>query len=146
MADEEHHEEQLDHSACFGLLRGKHVGRLVVATDEPVVVPVNFVLLGEAVIVRTDTHSRAARHVGSTAVFEVDEVDEQRHLGWSVIAEGLLEDVTSVLADDLELRAELEPWAAGAKDCWLRLTIDKISGRLVRGPDRRTGVNGRGYL
>jgi hypothetical protein len=146
MADEEHQEEQLGRSACLALLGSKHFGRLVADTDEPVVVPVNFALRGEALIVRTDREARVVHRIGSTALFESDIVDERRSICWSVIAEGLLEDVTSDLADDSDLRAELEPWAGGPKECWLRLTIDKISGRLVRGPDRRAGVDGRGYL
>ena len=145
MADEPR-ETDLDQSVCLALLRSKHVGRLVVSDVDPVVVPVNFTLQDATIVVRTDAGARAARHVGATAVFEVDEVDELRHVGWSVIARGVLEEASRPVPDEAELREQLQPWAGGAKDCWLRLRIDEVTGRFVRGPDPRPALDHRGYL
>jgi hypothetical protein len=70
---------------------------------------------------------------GTTAVFEVEALDELGHARWSVVALGLVEDVTEWAATSGELVGRLQPWAPGPKDRWMWLTVEEITGLWVRG-------------
>jgi hypothetical protein len=84
--------------------------------------------------------------VGTVVVFEVDDVDDNHHTGWSVLVRGELADATGALSIDDELTEHLEPWAPGQKDRWLLVRIAEISGKWVRGRDDRPPLDGRAYL
>jgi nitroimidazol reductase NimA-like FMN-containing flavoprotein (pyridoxamine 5'-phosphate oxidase superfamily) len=131
----------LDAAACLTLLRTQHVGRLVTTGVQARVVPVNYVVVDGVVVFRTAAGSDAARRVGTTALFEVDMFDDRTHSGWSVVVRGPLQPVP----DGLDPVA-IESWAPGERDAWLTVSVDEISGRLLRGaveaPPRAPG----GYL
>jgi hypothetical protein len=113
---------------------------------EPFVVPVNFVLVDELVVFRTDAGSHAASCAGRSVAFEVDAVDVATEAGWSVVVSGPLEDMTEWVAADRRFRELVEPWAPGPKDRWLAVQIADISGRWVHGADPRSShVDERGY-
>ena len=58
---------------------------------------------------------------------------------------GLVEDVTG--AAPIPNRVDgLQPWAPGPKDRWMRLTIEEITGRWVRGEQQPWAPDERGYL
>jgi nitroimidazol reductase NimA-like FMN-containing flavoprotein (pyridoxamine 5'-phosphate oxidase superfamily) len=138
---------ELDRAACFTLLRSQQVGRVVLPGTEPFVVPVNYVLVEELVLFRTDASSHAASCVGRSIAFEVDTVDVAGETGWSVVVSGRLEDMTEQVSADGRLGQSLEPWAPGPKDRWLAIHIGDMSGRSVHGEDARsTHVDERGYL
>jgi nitroimidazol reductase NimA-like FMN-containing flavoprotein (pyridoxamine 5'-phosphate oxidase superfamily) len=136
----------LDRSTCLALVGSRRVGRLVLGGDEPVVVPVNFTVHEEGLVLRTAHDARAVQRVGTTVVFEVDDVDETHHTGWSVVIRGHLDDATVAVAIDEDLNERLEPWAPGDKDRWLLVRIAEVSGRWVRGRDDRPPLDGRAYL
>jgi nitroimidazol reductase NimA-like FMN-containing flavoprotein (pyridoxamine 5'-phosphate oxidase superfamily) len=86
----------LSREECLSLLATMPVGRLVF-TDRalPAVVPVNFVLSGKHIVLRTGaTSSLAAGVRGSVVAFEVDRIDPAGHRGWSVTVVGRAEHVT----------------------------------------------------
>ena len=136
----------LDRSTCFALVSSRRVGRLVLGGAEPVVVPVNFVVRDDALVLRTAHDARVVHGVGTTVVFEVDDVDETHHTGWSVVVRGELADATGTLSIDEELTERLEPWAPGQKDRWLLVRVAEISGKWVRGRDDRPPFDERAYL
>lgn len=132
--------ETLDRRSCLELLGEAGVGRLVYAvpSEPPGIVPVSYVLDGpegqEAVVIRTTHGSRLGRTApGTTVSFEVDEIRASTHEGWSVVASGVAEQVS----DPEEVRRvgeRLEAWAPGFKDLFLRVPLEKVSGRrLVSG-------------
>lgn len=131
----------LDTATCRTLLRTQHVGRLVTTGSEPYVVPINYVVAEEVVLFRTELGSDAADRVGRPALFEVDMFDERTHSGWSVVVRGRL----LPKPPDLE-PVDVETWAPGARDHWLVVSIETVTGRLLRGeieaPSRPPG----GYL
>ena len=139
-------QRSIDDVNCRLLLASQHVGRLVVPGRVPSVVPLNYVAVDEVVYFRTDAGSTAARRHGTVVVFEVDAVDELGHAGWSVVARGRVEDVTDWAATASELDGRLHPWAPGPKDRWMRLTVEEITGRWVRGEQEPWAPNERGYL
>jgi hypothetical protein len=68
---------------------------------------------------------------GVDVAFEVDHADPRRHSGWSVVIHGRVWPVTSPAALGGDSAYELHAWAGGARDCWLRVAPDAISGRRV---------------
>lgn len=133
--------EPLSRSRCLALLASVPVGR-VVYTDAglPAVRPVNFVLHHDEIVIRTEAGSRLAGATdGAIVAFEVDEIDADRHGGWSVVVTGHASNVR----DKDELRAlerlPLHSWAPGRKDHFIRIHPDLVSGRLLSGEaPRRT--------
>src|SRR5687768_15838435 len=101
--------EVLDRAECRRLLEAGGVGRVALSGDPPVVRPVNFVLDGDRIVIRTGPGAlwRAASPRTLTT-FEVDGVRNADHRGWSVIASGRL---SAVDPDDRVLRMPLRAWA-----------------------------------
>jgi nitroimidazol reductase NimA-like FMN-containing flavoprotein (pyridoxamine 5'-phosphate oxidase superfamily) len=125
--------EILDREECLALLATVPVGRIVFTHHAlPAVQPVNFVLDGEAVIIRTAAGSKLTGAVHDAVVaFEVDEINADEHSGWSVTAVGH----ASVIRDEEERRRlealPLRPWAPGKKNHFLRIPIDVVTGRRL---------------
>jgi nitroimidazol reductase NimA-like FMN-containing flavoprotein (pyridoxamine 5'-phosphate oxidase superfamily) len=125
--------EVLSEEECLRLLAKVPVGRIVY-TDRalPAIQPVNFVVDGWSVVIRTAPRSRlATAAAGSVVAFEVDEfTGEPDRTGWSVVAVGRAGKVPE---DELPAarRLGLQPWVPGARDCYLRVAIEVISGRRL---------------
>jgi nitroimidazol reductase NimA-like FMN-containing flavoprotein (pyridoxamine 5'-phosphate oxidase superfamily) len=121
---------------CWRLLGTKAIGRVgVVIADRPIVLPVNYVLDGEAVVFRTDPGTKLDAAVrGQFVAFEVDDADLVYHTGWSVLVTGVAEEITGSDALARAKALPLEPWAAGPKAHHVRITPVTISGRRI---DRR---------
>ena len=126
--------EILGWGECFELLARVPIGRIVY-TDQalPAIQPVNFVVDGQSVVIRTAAGGRLAfRATGTVVAFEVDDfADGHIRSGWSVVAVGRAVEVT----DEQELVAvrQLGPhlWVGGAKEYYLRVAIEIISGRRL---------------
>lgn len=126
--------EVLDHGECMRLLAGCEVGRVgVVEAGQPVILPMNYVAVGDTIVFRTGPGTKLRHAHGSPACFEVDAIDTATHSGWSVLATGRLEEVTGY--DDAEVQRlrtlPVFPWADGARSHWLRLVIARLTGRRV---------------
>lgn len=125
--------EVLSDDECYTLLDTVPIGRVVYSDRAlPVIVPVNFVVHGTDVVVRTARRSRLATHAaGSVVAFEVDQIDPLTRSGWSIVLTGSLE----LVEDPRELlRLEqigLQSWAPSAHDRYLRLRPDMVSGRRI---------------
>jgi hypothetical protein len=122
---------ELDTSQCERLLRRGSFGRVVLVTpDGPEVVPVNYAVRDDIVVVRTAPRGLVARYAhGQRIAFQVDLVDEAYWQGWSVMARGVGEVVHAV--SDVPGRASARPWAEGDRSSELRLAWTEITGRCV---------------
>ena len=97
------------------------------------VLPVNYAIDGEVVIFRTGEGSKLEAAHGSNVTFEIDAVDEADGSGWSVVVQGVAEEIADS-GDwfDESLRAKAGPtWIAGPADHYVRITPDVISGRRL---------------
>jgi nitroimidazol reductase NimA-like FMN-containing flavoprotein (pyridoxamine 5'-phosphate oxidase superfamily) len=135
---------ELSEVECVELLRAGLVGRAVLCTPTgPHIVPVNYSVVDEAVIVRTTPYSILGSQArGSVLVLEIDQFDYERHVGWSVVVTGRADVVTD--AAELEhIQETWNPvaWAAGSRNVYLRLPWSQVSGRrLGVGRDPAAGL------
>ena len=132
--DARSHLTRIDRDECLELLAGDVVGRLaLVDGGTPVVLPVNYALDGGAIVFRTAPGLKLEAGQRTRVSFEIDQIDRETRSGWSVLATGRLEEVTQfdARAWDRVRELEVEPWAAGPKDHWMRLVPDRITGRRI---------------
>lgn len=128
---------ELDESECVRLLQSRVVGRLgfVTTAPAPVIVPVNYAVVGRTIHLLTTGHGLLARWATTSDVaFEVDDVDPDRWSGWSVLAQGPCEAVPESEAS--RLRRQLprpRTWADGDRHTLLRLRWTQITGRRLGG-------------
>jgi hypothetical protein len=95
--------------------------------------PVNFALAGKTIVFRTAPDTLLALYSNAQVSFEVDHLDEELRAGWSVLVHGHAHKVTEEReVKRLEGAAHLEPWAAGARDVYVRITPARINGRRIQ--------------
>jgi nitroimidazol reductase NimA-like FMN-containing flavoprotein (pyridoxamine 5'-phosphate oxidase superfamily) len=133
----------LSPAECFGLLELGGIGRVgFAAADGIMMLPVNFVVTGKAIIFRTAPDTLLALYANGPVSFEVDHLDQALREGWSVLVQGHAHKV----ADErevkrLEDKTHLQPWAGGARDVYVRIAPTRISGRCIEpGWDQRPGA------
>jgi nitroimidazol reductase NimA-like FMN-containing flavoprotein (pyridoxamine 5'-phosphate oxidase superfamily) len=125
--------EVLSRGECLELARSALIGRVgVIVGGIPVIVPVNFALLGDDVVFRTGTGSKLVAAVERSLLsVEVDSVDRVTRTGWSVLITGGASELTRpdeiAAADALDL----ESWVAGRRR-YIRVRSDSVSGRRLR--------------
>lgn len=137
--------EILDRDECLRLLAFVPVGRIVFTHRAlPAVQPVNFVVDGEAIIIRTVPGSKMHGATHDTVVaFEADDINFDEHSGWSVTVVGH----ASVVEDPDERRRldalPLRPWAPGERDHFLRIPVDMVTGRRLHAGGARPDLANR---
>lgn len=125
---------ELSTEECIDLLRDNVVGRAAICTPGgPHVVPVNYTVHGDAIVFRTQPYSVLGTYAWTSDIaFEVDHVDPERRLGWSVVVVGrgeMVEDVDELEA--IRLVNEPTPWADGPRRLYVRLRWSQVSGRRL---------------
>jgi uncharacterized protein len=127
--------KELTVDECVELLAANLVGRVAICTPTgPYVVPVNYAVQGDdAIVFRTTPYSILGTYgwAGEIA-FEVDDIDAERHKGWSVLAMGRAEMVED--AEDMEQirwANDPHPWADGVRPLYVRLRWREITGRRI---------------
>ena len=118
---------------CFDLLEPGGVGRVAfTSADEIMILPVNFAMTGKSIIFRTAPDTLLALYANAKVSFQADRLDDARHEGWSVLVHGHAHKVTDERdVKHLEDGTHLEPWAAGARDVYVRIAPTRISGRRI---------------
>lgn len=123
----------LNRYECVQLLRDNHVGRIGFLNDGwPTILPVNYVLDGDDIVIRTDAGTKfaAVRH-GAEVAFEIDAIDPLYRSGWSVLVYGTASEVV----DEAELAhlagLGLRAWHHGAKPFWIRIAPVLVTGRRL---------------
>lgn len=129
--------EVLDEQECRALLGSGEVGRVGVVVDgQPLIFPVNYVLDGQWVVVHTDFGPMLSGAAHALVAFEVDDFDATTRTGWSVLVQGVADDVTDSLDRSSEYlqTVEVSPWAPGTRARVLRIDARQVTGRRFRGP------------
>ncbi len=119
---------------CGWLLAGEAVGRVAFRSDgEILILPVNYVLDGDAIAFRTAEGSKLAVALEEDAVgFEVDGHDPVARTGWSVLVNGRAVRVTDAATLARLEATGLAPWANRIDHPhWVRILPESMTGRLV---------------
>jgi nitroimidazol reductase NimA-like FMN-containing flavoprotein (pyridoxamine 5'-phosphate oxidase superfamily) len=127
--------EELSVGECIQLLGTHRFGRIaVIVDDRPVVFPVNYALDGDTVVFRTAAGTKLSGAALGHVAFEIDEIDETAQIGWSVIVQGVGNEITSTLDEHSELlRAlEVQPWVPGEHAHWVGILAQSVTGRRLR--------------
>ncbi|MDR1265381.1 MAG: pyridoxamine 5'-phosphate oxidase family protein [Propionibacteriaceae bacterium] len=126
----------LSEARGWDILASQQIGRIVVLADDvPQVFPVNYVVDGESIVLRTATGTKLNGLLQDNRVaFEVDTWDVDQ--GYSVVLQGDAAPIT----DPTELaRAKalpLKPWVPTIKTIFVRIDADRISARkFTFGPE-----------
>jgi len=130
--------KHLDVADCLQLLGSVSLGRIVYTEKAlPAIRPVNHVLDGGTVVIRSHLGGGLTTAVGSgrgiVVAYEADVIDPLEHVGWSVVVTG----VAHLVADSREvIRYEglLRPWVDLAMDCVIRVEPRLVTGYRVVDP------------
>jgi uncharacterized protein len=123
---------ELDRDECMTLLAHSPLGRLaVVVAGRPLVFPVNFALDGNSIVLRTNYGTKLHGARNGAVAFECDGVDGQYHTGWSVIVQGIAEEVQSPIEIARLDRLPLRPWCDAPRPVWLRVRARSVTGRRI---------------
>jgi len=139
--------QPLDHSGmgvltrdeCYERLRTARVGRLAfVSQGDPVILPVNHGLDGEAIVFRTAPGSKLlAGDAERRVAFEVDGFDADRRSGWSVLVRGTATTVENQQEIERLNRLGVWPWAdLVERTHWIRIATYSVTGRQTVHPSR----------
>ena len=131
--------EELSPRESMRLLGTVSLGRVAfTARALPAIRPVNHLIDGDFVIIRTDgtasITSALTSASGSVVAYQADLIDHAEHLGWSVTVVGVAHRVIDP-DEAAPYRRALRPWVTGTKDQVLAIHADLVTGfRLV--PDQ----------
>ncbi|MCW2680702.1 MAG: hypothetical protein JWM62_2103 [Frankiales bacterium] len=125
---------RMGRAECLELLASRRAGRLayIARAGVPDVVPVNYLLHGEDVLVRTGVGPKLqAAERGEVMTLEADDLDEEAQAGWSVVVSGPAHRLSAAevraLADDALPRT----WAGGPRFAVLRIRTKRVEGRRL---------------
>lgn len=124
---------ELSEADCKELLAQHKAGRVgFMAPDGPQILPVTYQYRSGTLIFRTSPFGALSGLVRRTSVaFEIDEIDEEKETGWSVLVLGFAQ----AMAHDYLLTSAWEtgpvPWAQGTRNLFIEVVPRTISGRSV---------------
>jgi nitroimidazol reductase NimA-like FMN-containing flavoprotein (pyridoxamine 5'-phosphate oxidase superfamily) len=123
----------LDRVECLDLLPAKRIGRLGYVTDDgPRIVPLNYATTPDSILVRTLAYGEVARSaLDQRVAFQIDDIDESRHTGWSVLVVGTARLVSVEELKQILYLGAPEPWVGGPRTLFLRIPMTTITGRQV---------------
>lgn len=131
--------EELDEAECLRLISPGGVGRLAYTGRYGLIVfPVNYVLHEGTIVFRTaygsatDLDLRTGIEDAEYKIaFEIDEVDNAAHTGWSVLVQGSAHHVESPAERAAVAQAGVEPWPGGERGLYIRVIPTQITGRRL---------------
>ena len=141
MSDQEQPQlETLTQAECFELLQRAVVGRVgYVADGLAIILPVNFTMLdGDIVFCTAKGKKLSWLNLRGRLSFQADDSSPADHQGWSVLVHGVAREVTD--PDELAVlrrRPQLS-WIRSSEEHWVRIGVESISGRALRGVAART--------
>jgi nitroimidazol reductase NimA-like FMN-containing flavoprotein (pyridoxamine 5'-phosphate oxidase superfamily) len=125
--------EVLDRSECIRLMSRTTIGRLALSVGAlPVILPVNFLLDRDRILIRTGEGTKLDAALRDAVVaFEVDDMDPWTHGGWSVCVTGSAHEISDVDELDRVARLPLPHWAPAGVDHVVAVSMEFVSGRRI---------------
>lgn len=125
--------EILGREECLRLLRTVTLGRVGITIGAlPVVVPMNFRLIGDRVVLRVGLGtSLDAAILDAVVAFEADQVNQPGRGGWSVSVTGVAREITE--PDEIaQMRHEhISRWMEWGADRYIAISTEMVSGRRI---------------
>ena len=125
--------EVLDRRECLRLLALATLGRVGFTSGAlPTVLPVNFHLDGDRILVRTGRGSKLDAAVRNAVVaFEVDDFDPIYHSGWSVAVTGVATEISDPTELDAARREPIARWVPAKDEAVVAISTELVSGRRI---------------
>lgn len=126
----------------LALVASVPIGR-VVYTDQalPAVIPMNFVLDGDEVVIHTESGSTLAVAIRNAVVaFQVDDFDSDTTTGWSVTITGQAQLVDGEEEATRLARLPLRPWVPTTNGQFIRIPARHVAGHRL-GPARTDALD-----
>lgn len=129
---------KLPRDEALRLLASVPFGRVVFTQRAlPAIRPVNHIIDGEDVIIRTNLGTSVASAVSRASdvvvAYEADSIDTDTRTGWSVVVTGIARIVRDP-QDSARYQRLLRTWVNDPADCVIRIRADIVNGfRLVDG-------------
>ena len=125
--------EVLDRAECLRLLALATLGRIGFTSGAlPSVLPVNFHLDGERILVRTGRGNKLDAALRNVVVaFEVDDFDPIDHSGWSVAVTGVATEVSDPIELDGARHEPVARWAPAGDEAMIAISTELVSGRRI---------------
>ena len=127
----------LTEDESLSLLRSRDIGRIAFALDDKVeIFPVNYGVEGKVIIFRTGAGTKLAEVPKRPVTFEVDSWEPTSGIGWSVIARGNADEITTNIGRAAEhLRwVSVHPLAPGERWHWIGIVPAELTGRRFHVP------------
>jgi len=120
---------------CLRLLGSATVGRIVYTSNAlPAVAPVNYVMDGDDIVIRTAPGSKLEAAMRNTVVgFQIDQIDAATHTGWSVLAIGRATHVTDPAGIRRLDGLGLITWMPDSRNHYVRIECQQLTGRALDG-------------
>ena len=127
---------ELDRGECLQLLAATSLGRLAVNVEgwPPVIRPVNYLFdqSSQSIVFRSARGSKfTALLLSAEAAFEIDGIEPDARIGWSVIVIGAAEEITQAAEIERLDQLGLRPLAPGDKPYWVRIRATVVTGRRI---------------
>ncbi|HSP36919.1 MAG TPA: pyridoxamine 5'-phosphate oxidase family protein [Frankiaceae bacterium] len=125
---------------CLRLLAARCIGRLafIHRAGLPLILPVNYVLAKDAVLILSGPGPKMqAAERGELVSFEVDDIDEDTHVGWSVVVTGRFARERGELRP---CEPRPQPWAPGPRTHLLRIPLSRVTGRWLFADENEHGA------
>jgi hypothetical protein len=125
--------EVLDRAECLRLLALATIGRIGFTSGAlPTVLPINFYLDGERILVRTGRGTKLGSALRNAVVaFEVDDFDSTYHSGWSVAVTGVVSEVSDPFELEHSPKLPIARWAPIGDEAVLAISTELVSGRRI---------------
>ena len=127
--------EDLAEDECLDLLNRHHFGRVAFLEQidlPPVIMPLNYLMHADSVVVRTDPGSKLGGVLRDAPVsFEIDGIDQRHRTGWSVVVSGRAQQVVDPNELEELYQTPLLPWAPGDRSQYVRITPALVTGRRI---------------
>ena len=131
--------QSLEEAECLRLIAAGGVGRIgYTGRFGPTILPVNFVLHEQTIVFRTGQDSPMGQDLRTgiadaeyKVAFEVDEINPATKEGWSILIQGSAHHVDSAGELAEAQQSGVQAWPGGAKDLFIRIVPDRITGRRI---------------
>ncbi|MFG1928622.1 pyridoxamine 5'-phosphate oxidase family protein [Cryptosporangium sp. NPDC048952] len=123
----------LSREECLSLLGSVPVGQVVFTHHAlPEVLPVNFRLDGDAVLIRVATGSALAQAAdGAVLAFHADRIDAAARTGWSVTLVGRAAEITDTAERQRIADLPLDTWVGDGRDHFVCIPAERVTGRRL---------------